>query len=153
SNAMTSAVLVFDDEASTSLSDNGPISSASYRPTGPGSLSVFDGTDPNGFWRLTISNGSDVATFGNGWQLILETAIHPPDTVPPVLPTLADLTLEATGPAGAVANYGGKARDAMDGEVPLVFDVPPGSTFALGTHAVHYSATDKAGNSSTGSFT
>jgi hypothetical protein len=75
------------------------------------------------------------------------------DTTPPTLSAVSSQTLEATGPSGAVATYSATATDAVDGTDPVVFTPPSGSTFALGTTAVHYSATDSAGNTASGSFT
>jgi hypothetical protein len=75
------------------------------------------------------------------------------DTTPPVISDApADMTVEATGSDGAVVTYGATASDLIDGEVAVVFEPTSGSTFAIGTTTVVYSATDKAGNRATGSF-
>ena len=74
------------------------------------------------------------------------------DNVAPVVHAPADLTLEATGPAGAVANYTATAEDQQDGAVPVTFSVPSGSSFAIGTTQVTATATDSAGNTSTATF-
>jgi len=75
------------------------------------------------------------------------------DTTPPVLFLPADMTPEATGPAGAVVSFTATALDAVDGAV-LVTCVPDsGGTFPLGETIVNCSAVDSAGNTATGSFT
>ena len=68
--------IVFDDEASSSLPFSAPITSGSYKPTNFGptdsfappalaagpyssSLSIFDGTLPNGIWSLFVRDFVD----------------------------------------------------------------------------------------------
>src|SRR5262249_40511833 len=68
------------------------------------------------------------------------------DTTPPDLQCPADITANATGPAGAVVAFKVQATDACSGP-PLVQSVPAsGSTFPIGTTAVTCTATDLAGN-------
>lgn len=76
-----------------------------------------------------------------------------PDTMPPVLALPGNLTVEATGPAGAVANYTASATDETDGAVVVTLNPASGSTFPLGTTTVNASAKDAAGNTASGSFT
>ncbi len=76
-----------------------------------------------------------------------------PDTTPPVIPPLANLTIEATSSSGAVVSYAvPDAIDAVDGAVPLVCAPASGSTFPMGTTTVQCSATDCTGNSATATF-
>jgi hypothetical protein len=75
------------------------------------------------------------------------------DTKAPALPTLSDFTAEATGPDGAIVNYGpATATDLVDGDVAVVFSPASGSTLPLGTNQVSYTATDAHGNKATTSF-
>jgi rhamnogalacturonan endolyase len=74
------------------------------------------------------------------------------DSVAPVVHAPADITLEATGPAGAVATYTATADDQQDGTVPVSFSIPSGSTFPVGTTQVTVNATDTAGNSASATF-
>jgi subtilisin-like proprotein convertase family protein len=104
-NAVSGITLTFDDAASDPVPDNTALVSAStYRPSKgtpttadfegdctasfPGApagpygttLSAFDGTDPNGDWKLYVID--DTAVFGGsitGWSLDISTA--------PTLPT------------------------------------------------------------------
>jgi uncharacterized repeat protein (TIGR01451 family) len=73
------------------------------------------------------------------------------DTRAPQIVCAADITLEATSDAGAVAHYVTTASDACSPLV-LVVTPPSGSTFPLGTTMVIATATDAAGNSATCTF-
>ncbi|ADO69149.1 choice-of-anchor A family protein [Stigmatella aurantiaca] len=74
------------------------------------------------------------------------------DTEAPVLSLPSSLILEATGPAGAQANFAATATDAVTGQVPVTCTPASGGTFALGTTAVICSASDPFGNATSGSF-
>ncbi|MFN2505611.1 MAG: hypothetical protein ABR540_15505, partial [Acidimicrobiales bacterium] len=85
--------LTFDDEAAVTLPDSAQIVSGSYRPTNfltitdffpapapPAprgmTLSVFDGTNPNGTWSLYVmddSTFSDAGSISGGWSLDIST--------------------------------------------------------------------------------
>jgi hypothetical protein len=75
------------------------------------------------------------------------------DTTPPALALPANITLEATGPGGAVAAFTASATDIVDGDVPVEFNIPSGSMFPLGTTTVTATASDSAENSASGTFT
>ena len=75
------------------------------------------------------------------------------DTTPPTLTLPANITVEATGPSGAAVSFSASATDIVDTSVAAVCLPQSGSTFALGTTTVNCSATDDAGNTSSGSFT
>ena len=75
------------------------------------------------------------------------------DTAPPSLALPGNITVEATGPNGAIVNFSATATDAVDGPVPVVYSQNPGTTFPLGVAVVTVSATDLAGNKATGTFT
>ena len=72
--------------------------------------------------------------------------IHVTDFTAPVISPIPNQTLEATGPAGAVATYSATATDNFDGTVPVSCTKSSGSTFALGTNSVTCNATDSSGN-------
>lgn len=74
------------------------------------------------------------------------------DTTPPVLTLPADITLEATSPAGAIATFSATAIDIVDGSISVTCVPPSGSTFPLGTTSVNCSVSDANGNTSSGSF-
>ena len=85
-DALNGVTLKLDDEAKKSM-DSGIIVSGTYQPydrvpadTMPGSaptpsgestLSVFDGIDPNGTWKLYVADDGtpDTGTLSGGWEL------------------------------------------------------------------------------------
>jgi hypothetical protein len=73
------------------------------------------------------------------------------DTTPPALTVPASQTLEATSAAGAVATFAATATDAVSTPT-ITYSAASGSTFAIGTTTVTVTATDAAGNKSTGTF-
>jgi len=94
--SINGVVLTFRDSASSFLPGGVAIVSGTYRPTnyvdgdtfvapapaGPytppiPSLAVFNGTPPNGSWRLFITDdaGQDFGSINNGWTLTLDTEV------------------------------------------------------------------------------
>lgn len=73
------------------------------------------------------------------------------DTTAPDL-HLADAVAEATGPDGAVVSFDAWADDAVGGVTDADCSPASGSTFPLGVATVSCSATDAAGNSTTGTL-
>ena len=68
------------------------------------------------------------------------------DTTAPSLSLPSNMTVEATGPSGAVAAFAPSASDLVDPLAPPVACAPTsGSMFPLGTTPVNCSATDAAG--------
>jgi hypothetical protein len=74
------------------------------------------------------------------------------DMTPPALTPPANVRLEATSPAGAVATFSAIAPDNVDDNVAATFSPASGSTFALGHTTVTATATDISGNSSSATF-
>jgi autotransporter-associated beta strand protein len=102
---------------------------------------------------LGVTNVTVTATDGAGNTSTGTFKVTVRDTTKPTLSLPANLTLEATGPAGAAATYAASASDTVSGNVPVTFSVASGSTFALGTTTVTVTATDGAGNTANGTFT
>ena len=75
------------------------------------------------------------------------------DRSPPTLNLPSAMTVNSTSPNGEVVTYSASASDLVDGSVPVTCIPASGSTFPLGTTTVSCSATDKAGNTATGTFT
>src|SRR5262249_1389616 len=62
------------------------------------------------------------------------------DSVPPVVTVPADITADATSPAGAIVTFSVSAVDQVDGPRPVTCVPPSGSTFAAGTTTVNCSS-------------
>jgi len=75
------------------------------------------------------------------------------DSTPPKLIIPSDMTMAATGPAGAAVVYTATATDDTDPNPAVVCTPPSGSVFAIGTTTVNCSATDSSSNTATASFT
>ncbi len=93
--SVTGVTLTFDDEAAAPLPGSQQIGSGSFRPTKPGNdeiafnapapvasanaaLSVFDGGNPNGTWRLFVQDKSgdiDGGVIAGGWALEIEARV------------------------------------------------------------------------------
>ena len=74
------------------------------------------------------------------------------DQTAPVLSLPSNISTTATTTSGAHVNYSASATDAMDPSVSAVCAPASGSTFVVGVTTVNCSATDEAGNTSSGSF-
>lgn len=87
---------------------------------------------------------------GNSASTSFDVVVN--DGTPPVLTLPSNITAEATSAAGAVVTFAASATDNVG--TPNVVAIPAsGSTFVLGTTTVNVSATDAAGNVTSGSFT
>jgi hypothetical protein len=75
------------------------------------------------------------------------------DTTPPVVTVPAPITLEATGPSGAVATFTATASDIVDGSIAPTCSPASGSSFPITTTTVTCQATDSHGNKGSASFT
>ncbi len=129
--------LTFDDAASTSLTS--PITSGTYTPTNLGavdvfpaptpavsstvaSLSVFNGTAPNGTWSLYVLDDAigDIGDFSGGWELSITTTsppTNPCNTLPAVTLVFNNsATVMGTGiPTITVANTPGQQFQVFGG--------------------------------------
>jgi HYR domain len=74
------------------------------------------------------------------------------DVTAPVIVMPGDMTVEATGPNGAVVNFEASATDNKDGPVALTLSHPSGGTFAIGSTQVTATARDFQGNEATANF-
>lgn len=76
-----------------------------------------------------------------------------PEATPPVLHLPANITAEATSPAGAIASFSATATDARDTNLIVTCAPPSGSQFTLGATTVNCSATNSRNKTAEGSFT
>jgi large repetitive protein len=110
-----------------------------------------------GDYNITVSvsdaGGGKYDTSGAAFTLHVTAPQAPQDTTPPQLILPQDMVMEAVNNRGAIANYAASATDAVDGPVAVNCSPPSDSAFPIGTTTVNCSATDKASNKASGSFT
>jgi subtilisin-like proprotein convertase family protein len=72
---VTNLTLTFGDEAGGPLPFAGPLTSGSYKPSGPLALSVFNGTSASGQYSLFVDDdaGGDTGSISGGWSLAITT--------------------------------------------------------------------------------
>jgi ELWxxDGT repeat protein len=103
---------------------------------------------PQGTTVVTVT-----ATDAAGNVAAAQFSVIVSDTIAPVLMLPANVIAEATGPDGAVVNYpAATATDAVTASPAISYSQASGTIFPLGTTVVAVTATDAAGNASTGSF-
>ena len=76
----------------------------------------------------------------------------PVGTTPPTITVPGHITVDATGPAGAIVAYTATATDDLDPAPDPVCTPSAGSLFAIGDTSVTCTATDLGGNTATASF-
>lgn len=104
---------------------------------------------PLGITTVTCTAADAAGNIGSA-----EFTVTVQDVTKPVVTVPGAITLEATGPGGAVGTYAGvSAEDDVDGLLIATCDAPSGATFPLGTTTITCSAADAAGNTGTNSFT
>lgn len=143
---------IFVDGVQVGSDLNELASSATYREPYRGTLHLSGGTH---VIRLAVAAGNTTTVNGvttTSYTVNADRFTLVPDSTPPVIGSLPDLTIEATGPAGAIVAYATNAFDDKDGSVPVAFTPPSGSVFALGTNLVVATAQDYAGNVGVASF-
>jgi hypothetical protein len=84
---------------------------------------------------------------------ILERRARQRDSIPPVVTTSGDVTVNANSSAGAVVNFKVSAKDNVDGSVAVLCTPASGSTFPVGPTKVTCTAADKKGNKGTATIT
>jgi hypothetical protein len=94
------------------------------------------------------------ATDKHGNRSATETfTVEVGDTTPPVLKLPGNITAIATSKSGARVSYTVTATDNVDPKPTVKCTPPSGGLFRLGSTPVNCTATDSAGNTSTGTFT
>ena len=157
----TNITLTLDDAAVSNLPDLGPLVSGTFKPTNSGggdtfpapapapsggsALSVFNGTNPTGTWRLFITDdsGGDAGSISGGWCLNITY-----DACTITCPANQTVS-NAPGQCGAVVNY--PAATSNCGTV--VCSPSSGSFFPVGSTTVTCTASDGSGNMASCSFT
>jgi hypothetical protein len=123
-----------------------------YDGLGDGSDFVFTCSPPSGsLFPLGSSPVNCTATDGSQ-TLSGSFNVNVVDTTKPIVSVPASVTVEATGPSGAVATFTATATDSVDGSLGVTCAPPSGSTFSLGITLVSCSATDSSGNTGVANF-
>jgi subtilisin-like proprotein convertase family protein len=157
--------VTFDDAASGTIPDAGPVVSGTFRPSNIGTgdtfpapapvgpypdpqlLSVFNGVNANGTWSLFVVDdvGGDVGNFNGGWSLNI-TESTPVCCVSACTITCPANTTVSNDPnqCGAVVNYPPPTASAGCGTVTC--SPASGSFFPVGTTTV--TCTGTGGNCS-----
>jgi hypothetical protein len=133
------AAVAFPASALDAVSGSRPVTCV------PASGSTF----PLGINTVTCSASDTAVPPNTGTASFTVTVL---DTAAPVLKLPAPLTVSATSLSGATVAYAATATDIVDGTVTPVCTPASGSVFAIGTAEVNCTATDRAGNGATGSF-
>ena len=137
-SAVVSSVIL---GSATATDDSGIIT---INVTGVPAGNVF----PVGTTALVYTATDPVNLMASATQLVTVN-----DTTPPVLATLANITVNATSPAGAVVNYTLPAATDNCPAVSVASAPPSGNTFGIGTTTVTITATDAAHNTTSKTFT
>jgi WD40-like Beta Propeller Repeat/HYR domain len=112
-----------------------------------GDFEIFTmNADGSGVLQLTHNTATDRVA---DWQPLTSGG----DVTPPQLLLPPPIGVNAAIPAGAVVTYTVSAVDVVDPNPTLSCSHASGATFAIGVTTVSCTATDRAGNTSTGSFT
>jgi subtilisin-like proprotein convertase family protein len=145
--------LVFDDQASGALPDDGPLAAGTFRPSNfldqlvndsfpsdpfPGgpdagtaapTLSAFNGTNPNGAWQLYVVDDAPLdAGALSGWGLQI-TTVDLPATPAITAPRPGTFTRSATVVVSGTAPAGTTVR-LFDNAAPIPALAPAGTTGA-----------------------
>ena len=100
---------------------------------------------------LTVVNCSTTDTTGN--TAVASFRVTVVDTTAPRVTVPSNISAPATGPLGANVTFSASAVDIVDGTADVVTCSPvSGSTFSIGYTRVTCSATDRANNTGTASF-
>ena len=99
----------------------------------------------------TLVTATAVDAAGNQSQCTFDVQVVVDETRP-LLTCPGPLSVQCTGPDGAVGNFSATATDACDPQPVVSYDHPPGSKFPPGTTLVTVTATDAVGNESRCTF-
>jgi hypothetical protein len=128
--------------------DTGGVSSG----TPPGT-SVYCSPAPNTTFSLGVTIVTCTASDSLGNESSASFSVAVIDTQPPLFSPIANVTVEATSAAGANLTYPAPtATDQVDGSRPVSCSPASGSVFPLGLTTVTCTASDKAGNTSSTTF-
>jgi hypothetical protein len=116
---------------------------------GPYTIRVLRGNEEGIHSSRVVATGEAVAGVAISSVSLPVSA----DVLSPTLKVPGSMLVNATGPTGVMVSYDSSASDAVDG--PVAVDCAPlsGTVFPIGDTTVNCTATDRAGNGSSGTFT
>jgi RNA polymerase sigma factor (sigma-70 family) len=126
--------------------------SASARESGGRAVTVFCRPASRALFRLGVTTVRCSARDAQGNVARGSFEVDVVDSTPPNLVAPAGVTVEATSPSGAKAEFVVEASDLADRRPRVTCTPPSGSTFPLGATSVRCSARDAAGNRAATSF-
>lgn len=126
-----------------------PSASATASVTASSTPTVTPSTTP---WTQTPTPSRTFTPTGTRTSTLTPTPTGTPVPQPPALTLPGDMTVEATGPAGAPATFTAAAFDPVDGKLTVACQPESGYVFGFGQTAVTCSATNHFGLTATGSF-
>jgi len=139
--------------------DGAEVSFAATATDDVGPVTITYTSDPGTIFPLGTTAVTCTATDGAGNTASATFNVTVVDTIPPVITTPANITIEATSASGAVVTFTAPtATDLVDGVIPVDCTSnssakASGDTFPLGTTTVTCTALDAHNNSATETFT
>lgn len=133
----------------------GPLTAIDYEVSGSDALgppTIVCSPPAGSTHALGAVSVSCTATDSSGNSTGRSFTITIVDSTGPALDVPGDITIEATGPDGAAADWVTAATDLVDGAVPVMCTPATGSTFAVGTSEVSCTAIDSHTNETTETF-
>jgi hypothetical protein len=119
----------------------------------PSPTITYAGAPPGNLFPIGISIVTCTATDSSGNSATATFNVTVQDTTAPIIAAPNSITVEATGPDGAVVKYDPcVASDIADPSPTISYSSPSGSTFPIGTTHVVCTATDTSGNTATATF-
>lgn len=118
-----------------------------------GAVTLSYSAQPGSSFALGTTTVNVTATDAAGNQSSTSFTVTVNDTEAPALSVPSNMVVSNDpGQCAAILGYTATAADNC-GSVGISYSIAPGSSFALGTTTVNVTATDAAGNQSSGSFT
>ena len=130
-----------------------PVCAGAEQPTADGCISIerLDGAGQSTTSEPVVVRFTGVTGHFSTWGVAVVGPVE--DSTPPLIDPHADVTVEATGPSGAIVAFTvPAATDDEDGSVAVTCAPASGSLLPLGSTTISCSAQDTAGNTATSSF-
>lgn len=152
--------LTLDDSAAGGLPDAGQLTTGTFQPTNIGTgdtfpsapssgvpfFSVFNGTNPNGLWRLYIVDDAtvDSGTMSGGWELTITTNCVPTPTATATATATATFTPTPTALSITPSSHDYGSVAAGSNSTPFTFTVHNNGVITVSGIEYFISGTDSA---------